>query len=85
MLNYESWRYVHPAGFDFRLVGADGFRADVLHQRADVLEECGQSGRKALVAHVRWNRAGEGLARGDVELGAVHGASDKRPFERAQF
>jgi len=49
------------------------------HQHLDVLQKCGQYRRRALVAHVRWNRAGQGSAGGDVELGAVHGAGNELP------
>jgi hypothetical protein len=67
-----------PASFDFCLIGSDTFRADMLHLHGDVLHHCGHSGRKALISQVRWERAGQGLAGGDVELGAVHAASDER-------
>jgi len=84
-LTCESWRDVNPAGFDFRLVGTEGFRADMLHLHFHVLHECCQSGRKALVAHVHWNRAGERLACSNIELGAVHGAGYDLAVEGAHF
>ena len=74
-----------PASFGFCLIGSDTFRADMLHLRGDVLHHCGHSGRKALISQVRWERAGQGLAGGDVELGAVHAASDVLAVERTQF
>ena len=77
-----SWRDVNPASFDFRLVGTEGFRADMLHLHTDVLQKCGQSGGRDLIAHVRWNRAGEGLACSNIELGAVHGAGNDLAVER---
>ena len=76
-----SWRDVNPASFDFRLVGTEGFRADMLHLHAYMLQKCGQSGRRDLIAHVRWNRAGEGLACSNIELGAVHRAGNDLAVE----
>jgi hypothetical protein len=76
---------VDPAGFDFRLVGANGFAADVLHQRADLLQKCSYSRRKGFVAEVSRNWTGEGLPGGDVKLGAVHRTGNELTVERAQF
>ena len=72
-------------GFDFRLVSADGFRADMPHLRLRAFQECGHSGRRDFVPQVGRNGAGERVAGGDVELGAVHPASDIGTVERTQF
>ena len=85
VLPQKSRRDVDPAGFDLRLIAADGFHPNVLHLHAHVLHKCGQSGRKALSAHVRWNRAGECLAGRHIKLSAVHGARDELAVERAHF
>jgi hypothetical protein len=50
----ESWRHMDPAGFDLRLIGADGFGADVLHQHVDVLQECGWGVARAHVCVADW-------------------------------
>ena len=76
---------MYPAGIDLRLEGTDGFRANLLHLHAHVLHKCRQSGRNALVSHVRWNRAGERLAGRHVKLGAVHGAGDDLSVEGTHF
>ena len=58
-------RNLDPAGFKLGRVGVDGFRADLLHYHADVLEILAQHGRRGFVADIVRNRAGNGFTDGN--------------------
>ncbi len=57
----------------------------MFHLSAGALQKCGRFRRKGLRAKVGWNGAAEGLAGGDIKLGAVHAASDELTVERTHL
>ena len=74
-----------PAGFQFRCISANGFRSNVFHQHADVLQVFAKHRRWNFLTEIRWHRTRERFAVGDVELDAVHGTCKVCTIERTLF